>query len=48
MELCGKIGGGAKLMAAHRPAASRRQQFSDSIPETSDANYTGMSLRERA
>jgi hypothetical protein len=30
-----------------RPAASRRQQFSDSISETSDANYIGMSLRER-
>jgi hypothetical protein len=27
-------------------AVSRRQQFPDSIPETS-ANYTGMSLRER-
>jgi hypothetical protein len=28
-------------------AASRRLQFSDSIPANLDANYTGMSLRER-
>jgi len=30
-----------------RPPLPGRQQFSDSISETIDANYTGMSLRER-
>jgi hypothetical protein len=29
------------------PRRFRRQQFSDSIRRTIDANYTGMSLRER-